>query len=346
MEVLLFFLIGFILFCFLLFASMSQKEENTTYKSSVEIQLEQCKEKVDGMILTLQKRFFEGWGGSINMAIKGLYYREQDDIIAARSLYIGKTVYLREEPENSKDPNAVAVYTESEHHIGYVPKEYASGIKKLIIQGLELNCTISKNTGGDIPYLYMDVSYKSKEQKAFESDMEQILMNNFKSLGLDKTKDIRRKYLTVMLGTKQHKTIDIVAKYKKNYTFDIIETIEYTDNSEKHKLNYFYDENIGHENYDNARLCEKTGDVNTAISLYEMNLNIEECISKSAERLSVLYKKVNRISDIIPMLNLSLEKAKRHRSNNEVESIAKRKEQLMNSPTFIKQLDKTEKKDE
>lgn len=176
--------------------------------------------------------------------------------------------------------------------------------------------------------------------------MEQILMNNFKSLGLDKTKDIRRKYSTVMLGTKQHKTIDIVAKYKMNYTFDIIETIEYTDNSERHKLNYFYDENIGHENYDNARLCEKTGDVNTAISLYEMNLNIEECISKSAERLSVLYKKVNRISDIIPMLNLSLEKAKRHRSNNEVESIAKRKEQLMNSPTFIKQLDKTEKKDE
>ncbi|HIY88248.1 MAG TPA: HIRAN domain-containing protein [Candidatus Bacteroides pullicola] len=347
MEVLFIFLILFVLFCILCFANLNQREEdNATYKSSTDIKLDQCMEMLDEMLETLQNHFFEGRGGSINIAIKGLYYREQEDIIAARSLYIGKSVYLREEPENSSDPNAVAVYTESGNHIGYVPKEYAQGIKNLIKQGLELNCTISKNTGGNIPYLYMDVSYKSKEQKEFESNMEQILINNLKSLGLDETEDIRRRYSAIRLGTRKHRTIDIVAKYRGRNTFDIIETVEYIDNSERHKLNYYYEENIGHENYENARLCEKANDVNTAISLYEMNLNIEECISKSAERLSVLYKKVHRINDIIPMLDSSIDKAKQHRINYEVESMTKRKEQLLSSPTFLKQLDKSKKTDD
>ena len=67
-------------------------------------------------------------------------------------------------------------------------------------------------------------------------------------------------------------------------------------------------------------------------------MDIEECITKSAQRLSVLYKKANRYKDIIPMLDVSIEKEKKYKNKCGVETLTQRKEKLMSSIGFIKKI--------
>ena len=305
------------------------------FKSNTEKTIERCSQMIANMNATLEKRYFDGWGGTLNMAIKGLYYRNPIDIDEARKLYIGCEVFLKEDANNPVDVNAVAVFTNKGNHIGYVPKEYAEGIKKLLFEGFDLSCSITKKTSDDIPYLYMDVTYKSKERIQFENFMEESLSERLRRMGWDESRDVRWKYNTIRPTERYFKTIDIKIKYDGRYY--ITETVELS-NGEKQKLHYFYENNFGVKFYEEARLCEKTNDIVGAITLYEMNLDIEECITKSAQRLSVLYKKVNRYKDILPMLDASIEKEKKYKNENDIEALTQRKEQLINSIAFTKKI--------
>lgn len=311
-------------------------QESNEFKSNTEKTIERCSQMIANMNATLEKHYFDGCGGTLNMAIKGLYYRNPIDIEEARKLYIGCEVFLKEDVSNSVDTNAVAVFTNKGNHIGYVPKEYAEGIKKLLIEGLDLSCFITKKTGDDIPYLYMDVTYKSKKRIQFERYMEESLSERLKRMEWDESRDVRWKYNTIRPIERSFKTIDIKIKYDDG-RFVITETVELS-NGEKQNMHYFYEDNFGMKFYEEARICENSNDIVGAITLYEKNLDIEECITKSAQRLSVLYKKANRYKDIIPMLDVSIEKEKKYKNKCGVETLTQRKEKLMSSIGFIKKI--------
>lgn len=294
------------------------------------------KENVQQYILSEDEQsFLFGDGGEINIAIKGLCHRTEDDISEARRLLYGSVVSLKKESNNPEYPYAVAVYTKSGNHIGYVPKEYAKGFSELIDKGLKLKCMITKRTNNDIPYLYMDVSYKSFRQQQIEQELEQDLINRLTQMGLKETCKLRWQY--IYSETKPNindRTIEIAVSYQ-NTGFNVKEILESKDGKIK-EVEYVYNQNIGRNNKEIAERLEKANNIEEAILKYEYNLNIEECLADSALRLSVLYKKINRHKDIVPMLRTALQKAEKQKCYVDSHKISERLNTFLNSASFMK----------
>ena len=57
----------------------------------------------------------------IRLPIAGFYYHDGMDDEIFESLALGYELELRREPENPHDANAIAVYTQYGHKLGYVP---------------------------------------------------------------------------------------------------------------------------------------------------------------------------------------------------------------------------------
>lgn len=81
-------------------------------------------------------------GEAIEFTIAGMSYRDDIDD------YLGEHVgTLEAEPTNEYDPNAIKILAEDGHHVGYVPKDMTSEIRK----STTLPCTcyfyIGKNAG-------------------------------------------------------------------------------------------------------------------------------------------------------------------------------------------------------
>lgn len=294
------------------------------------------KENIQQYILSEDEQsFLSGDGGEINIAIKGLCYRTEDDIYEARRLLYGSVVSLKKESNNPEDPYAVAVYTKSGNHIGYVPKEYAKGFSELIDKDLQLKCMITKKTNNDIPYLYMDVSYKSYRQQQFEQELEKGLIIRLTQMGLKETCKLRWQY--TFSETKPNindRTIEITASYQ-NTGFNVKEILEAKDGKIK-EVEYVYNQNIGRNNKEIAERLEKANDIEEAILKYEYNLNIEECLADSALRLSVLYKKIDRHKDIVPMLRTALQKAEKQKNNVDSNKISERINTFLSNASFMK----------
>ena len=278
--------------------------------------------------------FFKGEGGRWNMAIKGLFYRTASDIEAARHLRYGDIVHLQKEIENEQDPDAVAVYTDYGNHIGYVPKEYAKGISSLLDKDLKLECKITKKTAHEVPFLYMDVSYKSKEKEARDAMLEKELIDKFKRLGVVETSKLRWAGIHENRPRNYEQTEDISAELTE-YGFRIKETLT-TKTGKKREIEYYYRDNIGENNYEIGERLERAQDIEGAILKYEENLDIEETVANSAIRLSILYKKVKRHKDIIPILKKSLAIVEKQADEVSINKVTDRIEQYTKNESFMK----------
>lgn len=282
----------------------------------------------------LQVPFFTGRGGKMNMAIKGLFYRTDDDKEAAKKLGYGDVVYLSKEANNEQDSYAVAVHTREGAHIGYVPKEYSMGMTQLLDLGIEPNCMITKRTSHEIPFLYMDVYYKNWEQEEIDERLECELVEKFKRLGLKETSILRWEHILRNKPKSSETTIAISAS-RNEYGFEITETLE-SKNHKVREIRYPYNNNIGKNNYEIAEKLEKGNELEMAIRKYEENIEIEEVIADSAVRLSILYKKVKQYEKIMPMLKTAIEKARKYDDEVEITKLNNRMDMFLKNASFMK----------
>lgn len=65
------------------------------------------------------------------------------DCMHAVDIVRGDEVILIPEPENEKDPNAIAVYTSDKKQIGYIPRYYCNGILQLLTVGRNIQCYVN-----------------------------------------------------------------------------------------------------------------------------------------------------------------------------------------------------------
>lgn len=308
--------------------------EKDEFNEQNEEQSKQEKEIIETAIHISNDPFFRGKGGKMNMAIKGLFFRSDSDKEAARNLNYGDIVYPRKEANNEKDPYAVAVYTKEGAHIGYVPKEYSMGMTQLLDLGIEPNCMITKKTFHEIPFLYMDVYYKSREQEDIDERLECELVEKFKRLGLKETSILRWEHI-LRNKPKPNETTIAISAYRKEYGFEITETLE-NKNHKVREIRYPYYNNIGKNNYEIAEKLEKGNELEMAIRKYEENIEIGEVIADSAIRLSILYKKVKQYEKIMPMLKTAIEKARKYDDEVEITKLNNRMDMFLKNASFMK----------
>lgn len=271
--------------------------------------------------------FINGFGGTINVAIKGLFYRADEDIDIANKLKYGDELHLEKETSNPIDHNAVKVLTSSGNHIGYVPSSLSSSLTSMINSGTELKCVFTKSSGGDIPYQYMEISYKSEKAKQLEDQ----LISTLEKIGLKETCKSRWCTQHEYSPDCYSETILLTATYIINRSFTINEKFR-TINGEEKNIEYKYIQNIGFNNYQEAILLESNGKIYEAIKLYEENIEIGEYLTNSSYRLSVLYKKTKQFQNIVPMITKALSEAKlRNEPETEIDNISKRLHDICNS---------------
>lgn len=94
----------------------------------------------------------------LNFAVKGLYYRSEDDQSAARELIVGDELKMVPEPTNPRDPNAIKVLTLSGAHIGYVDGKYSKYVMENMYRLQKFIAT--KITDDAIPYIYAEAYFR------------------------------------------------------------------------------------------------------------------------------------------------------------------------------------------
>lgn len=72
--------------------------------------------------------------------IKGLNHRPLKSINAARHLKKGDILYLKAEPNNKFDKNAVSIYTPFNLKLGYLPAQSAKKMQSYILTGVPIEC--------------------------------------------------------------------------------------------------------------------------------------------------------------------------------------------------------------
>ena len=146
MEVLVFFLIGFVLFCLIFFGIQRQKEleENSTPNSVSSINNNENSSNEDWIykhkmsIIEEQEKIDNGGYESyryIDFNVAGIKYRSKSAQESIDELDLISDIQFVKEPTNFHDPYAVQVMYFDEM-IGYVPREYSSKVTMLIDQNL------------------------------------------------------------------------------------------------------------------------------------------------------------------------------------------------------------------
>lgn len=96
-----------------------------------------------------------------NFAVKGLRFRSEEDQDAARKLTVGDRLIMEPEPDNPKDPNAIKVWSQDGHHIGYVDSKCSGYVREN--QPRLLKFVVSKvDDYGDPPYIYAEAFFKNE----------------------------------------------------------------------------------------------------------------------------------------------------------------------------------------
>lgn len=67
---------------------------------------------------------------------------EGENCAEAVTLTRGDEVFLRSQPENEYDPNAVEVLDVSEKVLGYIPRYYSRSVTELLNSGIQISCHI------------------------------------------------------------------------------------------------------------------------------------------------------------------------------------------------------------
>lgn len=104
----------------------------------------------------------------VNFAIKGIIYRSEDCIEAARQVRVGDELSIVHEPDNAKDTFAMMVLTSDGSHIGYVEKKYSMCF--FVYRDNIYKCVVTKVTGDDIPFIYAD-AYLPSDARTPEDDL-------------------------------------------------------------------------------------------------------------------------------------------------------------------------------
>ena len=69
------------------------------------------------------------------ISVVGGFYRSWEAKKCIRNLYACETVFLREEPDNPYDPNAIMVLSKRGLHIGYISKYNIQTVKDRMLEG-------------------------------------------------------------------------------------------------------------------------------------------------------------------------------------------------------------------
>lgn len=231
--------------------------------------------------------FVNELGGSINTEIKGLSYRTPSEKLRAKMLRSGETLLLRREYNNPVDKHAVAIYSNNNYQLGYIPAYLAEGISNLLEKKYNLECKVSSKTSHELPYIHILLSYTSdmriKINEIFNEKWKILdLKETFRQrLGNSWSKELDDSYLD---------TLSIYGEYVNVELYLVKEMIRTKANEEK-ELQYYYNNNISYENIEKAKEYENCQMFDEAIQLYKTNIELKESLSKSALRLSVLYNK-------------------------------------------------------
>lgn len=101
---------------------------------------------------------------TLDVEVKGTFYRTPDEISAARMCEVGDTVILEPEPCNKADSFAVKVKTMEGFHIGYVNSDFS----KLVNNNIKhiSKCIITRITAHNIPFISIKIYFAlSKTQQ-------------------------------------------------------------------------------------------------------------------------------------------------------------------------------------
>lgn len=268
-------------------ADIKPKEGQSTFNS----QSNQC--------FTLEEfNFVNELGGSIKAEIKGLSYRTPSEKRRAKMLRTREFLLLKREYNNPVDKYAVAIYSNDNHQLGYIPAHLAECISNLLEKKYNLECQVSSKTGHEIPYVHILLSYTSdkriKINEIFNDKWNMLdLKGTFRQrLGNAWSKELNDSYLN---------TVSIYGEYVNVELFQVKEVIRTKADGEK-ELQYYYNNNISNENIELAKEYESYQMYDEAIQLYKTNISLKESLSKSALRLSVLYNKKHLYDESIKVL--------------------------------------------
>lgn len=258
--------------------------------------------------LTLEEfNFVNEFGGCIKTEIKGLSYRKPSEKQKAKLLSSGDTLRLKREYNNPVDKHAIAIYSNDNYQLGYIPAYLAEGVSNLLEKKYDLECKVSSKTGHELPYVHILLSYTSDKR----IKINEIFNEKWKKLDL---KETFRKRLgnswSEQLNDSYLETISIHGEYVNVELFQVKEVIRTKANGET-ELEYYYNNNISYENIEMAKEYENCQMYDEAIQLYKTNISLKESLSKSALRLSVLYNKrhqydesINVLQETISLLNI------------------------------------------
>ena len=87
--------------------------------------------------------FINELGGSIEVEIKGLSYRMLQERQRAKLLRSGENLMLKREYNNPVDKHAVAIYSNDNYQLGYIPANLAEGVSNLLEKKYDLECMVS-----------------------------------------------------------------------------------------------------------------------------------------------------------------------------------------------------------
>lgn len=77
---------------------------------------------------------------TLQTVVRGAHLHDYKDRMG--TLKFGTSLVLRPEPNNEYDPNAVLVLTKSGAKIGYIPREQAPYVQKILNAGFPVGCVV------------------------------------------------------------------------------------------------------------------------------------------------------------------------------------------------------------
>lgn len=112
------------------FDKFEQEIKEGTIESYGWIELIDAVEKEKAKICNAKKTDEPEYSETLSFAVKGLNYRNEDELETAEKLEVGDDLILEEEPTNEYDPFAIKVLTAEEYQIGYVEATKAKFISE------------------------------------------------------------------------------------------------------------------------------------------------------------------------------------------------------------------------
>lgn len=118
------------------------------------------------------------------ISVVGGFYRSWEAKTCIRELYAGETVFLKEEPDNPYDPNAIMVLSKKGLHIGYVSKYDILTVKNRMMEG-SVKGSVYETMNSRYEYMitlqsmddneeYNNAIYCFNERKRIEDDAKKV----------------------------------------------------------------------------------------------------------------------------------------------------------------------------